>query len=572
MLHLNWKTWLLSLSLGLLVGCFGGSGDNGSNLGGGGNARVTVQASYEKQTLSSQGLGAVVNTPARYAYVEIRQVSNNSLLANGYLGSDGSGYADLPSGVTAYVRVFAAYEIPSTNGGSFFMRGSVVNEPYNSSRPFEATSDWYMDSSAITVNTSGTLTVRAPIANRLAGAFNIADRAVDFGMRVRDLEPSLRLPNLHTYWTTSSNPNDQTRTYPVVLMTKPQPPQPPEVVKSGSGRAIFTHAVYGLQGGAAWTEQDEWDDGALLETFGHLLFANYSYQPDGSSFLSLLRLDNENTYVSRYRPSEASVAFAGGFCDFFAGASLNSPLLLDSYLDANRHLAVEAFDLSRHDQVDPASRTEFTRGSVAVSLWGIWKNAFGGSSTGLASLWQAVRSNTLVQDGTGEYNAAALSSFPTYLTGLKARNPSAWSAVVGQLQAESIPEPTATYFSGLGNNTRLWINANLPSGTLNGSIPCYPGSEQRYYDYAQAWPFRFSFSGAPRTVTVTMNALDNQDFELDVIGPQGWFKSSYDGPYPKSTRTLTLNGLTAGAYVVRVRANPDAPSTAGSYRFNLTIN
>ncbi len=566
MFSLNWRALFMALPLAFLVGCISaGTEDSG---GGGNTARVNLQASYEKQMLTASGYGGVVTTPARYAYAEIRRSSNNELLAQGYLGSDGTGYADIPTGSNAYARVFAAYEIPVTSGSGFFARGSVVNSSYYATTPFEQTSDWYVDSAPFTANASGTLSVKALTSNRIAGAFNIADQAVSFALKVRDLEPALRLPNLHTYWTTSSNPNDQTRTYPVVLTNASGQPY-----KMSSGRAVFTHAVYGLQNGGAWTEQDEWDDGTLGETFAHLLFANYSYQPDASTSLSLLRLDNENTYVSRYRPTEPSISFAAGFCDFFAAAASGNPVLLDSYRDGSGTFAVEAFDLRLHNQIDSGLRTEFTRGSVAVSLWGIYQNALGGSGSGLATLWAAVRSNAALADGTGDLNGAAIACYPTYLTGLKARAASSWSAIVTQLGNESIPEPNTTYFG----STDLWTAVLVPSGSQTGSLRSYAASDYRYYDYApwtpnytQSLNYRFTLTGS-RSVTVTMTPLDGQDFELDVLGPQGWFASSYKAPFG-TPRSLNLGTLGAGTYVVRVRANPDAPSSNGTYRFNLVIN
>ncbi len=566
MFSLNWRALLTALPLAFLVGCIS-AGTEDSRGGGGNTVRVNLQASYEKQVLTTFGYGGLVTTPARYAYAELRRASNNELLAQGYLASDGTGYADIPAGSTVYARIFAAYEIPVTSGAGFFARGSVVNASYYASTPFEQTSDWYVDSTSFTANASGTLSVKALTSNRIAGAFNIADQAVAFALKVRDLEPSLRLPNLHTYWTTSSNPNDQTRTYPVVLTnTSGQP------VKTSSGRAVFTHAVYGLQNGGAWTEQDEWDDGTLGETMAHLLFANYSYQPDASSSLSLLRLDNENTYVSRYRPTEPSISFASGFCDFFAAAATGNPLLLDSYRDGSGTLAVEAFDLRLHGQIDAGLRTEFTRGSVAISLWGIHQNALGGGA-GLATLWAAVRSNASLADGTGDFNGAAIACYPTYLTGLKSRATSSWASIVSQLAAEGIPEPNSTYFG----STDLWTAVLVPSGTQTGSLRCYAASDYRYYDYApwtpnytQSMNYRFTLTGS-RAVTVTMSPLDGQDFELDVLGPQGWFASSYKSPFGLA-RTLNLGNLSAGTYVVRVRANPDAPTANGTYRFNLSIN
>jgi hypothetical protein len=328
-----------------------------------------------------------------------------------------------------------------------------------------------------------------------------------------------------------------------------------------------------LQNGGAWTESDEWDDGTLVETSAHLLFANCSLRADGSSPLSLLRLDNENSYVSRYRPTEPSIAFAGGFCDFLAGAALNSPQLLDSYRDGNGLFTVENFDLSRHDQIATNQRTAFTRGSVATTLWGIWNYPLGGNAAGLQTIWRAARSNVALADGTGELNGSALASYPTFLTGLQALAGGSWNAILAQLATEGIPPPDGTRFGGAD----LWTTVSLPASPPVGSLRCYPNADERYYDYApwaadytQALGYRFTL-GTSRTVTFTMTPLDAQDFELDVLGPQGWVGSSYKAPFG-TPRTLSLTNLPPGAYVARVRVNPDAPSTNGTYRFQLSIN
>jgi hypothetical protein len=562
----KFRALFFTLPLSLLMACVGpGTSRDGT-------VRVQLQGTFQKQLLTPSGLGAVTESPARYAYAEIRAASGDTLLASGYLGADGGGSVDLSPDTRVYLRVFAAYEVPVTTGSGFFMRGSVVNASYFTSTPFANTSDWYVDSDAVVPTNSGTLGVRANLINsrgdRLAGAFNIADQAVNFALKVRDLEPTLRLPNLHTYWTTSSSPNDQTRTYPVALFDSAG-----KLSVSTSGRALFTHGVYGLQNGGAWTESDEWDDGTLVETFSHLLFANYSLLADGSSPLSLLRLDNENSYVSRYRPSEPSIGFAGGFCDFFAGAALNTPQLLDSYRNGSGVFTVENFDLGRHDQIDSNQRTEFTRGSIATTLWGIWKGPLGGNPAGLQTLWQSVRSNTAIADGTGQFNASALACYPTFLTGLQARAAGSWTAILGQLAEENIPAPDGSYFSG----TDLWTTVSIPMGPVTGNLRCYVKTDERYYDYApwvadytQALNYRFVL-GAARSVTVTMTPQTSQDFELDVLGPQGWVGSSYKSPFG-GVRTLNLASLPAGAYVVRVRVNPDAPSSNGTFPFRLSIN
>jgi hypothetical protein len=569
MVHI--RGWVVAAAAALLVGCVGGSGGVTVVDGGGGPApgtsRVTLQAQFEKRTLTPSGfLSGTTLKPARYAYVEFFQASNNQRLDGAYADDQGRVVADVANGTRLYVRVSAAYEIPSTSGGGFFQRGSVINLPAPPSSLsgdqqvsyFSGSQDWSVSSDPITVNSPGTLTVTANTSNRIAGAFNIADQMVALGLKVRDLEPALRLPNLHCYWTTSTNPSNQDRYYPRVL-----------TYSNGSvarlqqtNRAIFTSAAYGLENGGAFTESDEWDDGALVETFAHLLFADYSLKEDGSSFLSLLRRDNDDVFASRYRQSESTLAFQTGFADFLAGAALNNPQLLDSYRDGNGAFQVDTFDLSRHDQVPTGERSEFTRGSVAVSLWGTWKNALGGGTPGLSTLWNAVRSSTALADGTGEFNGATLGCYPSYLLGVKSRAANSWTLIVAELSKESIPEPTPGYFAG----TALWQTPPSVPFTVNGTVQTYAASQNRYYDrnQSQAWRFSQTFTGSR---TVTVNPTGGQDLWVELIGPGGVWGGSTSGTPP--SRTFTVTGLTPGVYAVRVRAGNTTATTAAGY--SLTV-
>ncbi|MDE3245304.1 MAG: hypothetical protein KGN80_04390, partial [Acidobacteriota bacterium] len=454
---LNWRTWLFAVPLAFLVGC---TTVNSSSEG---NVTVTIQGQFEKQTLTSGGFGGKTLQPIRHSYVEVRQVSGNTLLASGYLGTEGSATLDVPPGTQLYATIFAEYEVPGGSGtNDFFMQGGVINQPFDTTAGFTVNDEWSVTSDNVTANSSGTLTVTATASSRIAGAFNINDQMLTQGLALRALEPTLRLPSLFTYWSTNSNPAHQQRGYPYVLKNGTQ------VVKSSTtGRAIFTQSLNGLQNGGANTETDEWDDGVIQEVSAHLLFADYSSKSDGSSSFSLLRRDNDNTYVSRYFQSESTVGFVGGFCDFLAGALRNNPLLLDSYLDGSGAQQVEAFDLSRHDQVAGAQRSEFTRGSVATSLWGIWKNSLTGDTAALTTLWQAVRSNTALADGTGEFNNATLACYPSYLLGVKSRvSGSAWSSAVAQLALETIPEPNPAYFA----SNELWQTRSSLPFSVTGSL------------------------------------------------------------------------------------------------------
>lgn len=562
MSFLKWCS--LASLLAFAVGCVGpgyGSGSSSSD------ARITIQGSFEKKQLTASGFAGTATLPARYCYAEVRQSNPDLLLASGYLGSDGTGFADIPRGTTFYVRVFAAVEVPPASGSTFFLRGSVMNGPAPASgatdaakaATFQNTGDWVAETGNLTADGSRTVAVqaRSGSSDLSGGAFAIADQMAAFALKVRDLEPTLRLPNLHVYWTTSNNPSLQTRAYPSLLRTSAGAPY-----RTSSNRAVFTATVFGQQGGAPDAETDEFDDAVLQETFHHLLFADYSAKEDGSSALSLLRRDNDNVYVSRYRQSESTVAFVGGACDFLAGATLGRSTLLDSYNDASGVLRVDLFDLSSHTQIPANQRGEFTRGSVAISLWGIYRNALGGGASALQTLWNALRSTAALSDGTGEYNGATLGCYPSYLVGVKSRvTGSQWSQVLGELAAENVPEPTASYF----NSTALYVPISF-GAPVTGSVQAYAPSEGRYYDRNQSQAHRFT-QGFTTTRTVTLVPTGGQDLYLEVFGPGGWVNGSYANP--GATRTLPLASLPPGVYAIRVRAGATTATTQAGY--TLTI-
>ena len=552
---LNWRTWLFALPLALLVGCTSVSNDTGPS----GAVRVTIQGQFEKQTLAPTGFGPTTTLPIRHSYAEVRQANGNTLLASGYLGTDGTAYLDVSPGTQLYATIYAEYEVPGGSAANdFFMRGGVINQPFDTTAVFTVNDEWSVVSSNATANSSGTLTVTATAASRIAGAFNINDQMLTQGLALSRLEPSLRLPSLFTYWSTNTDPLRQRRGYPQVLKSGTQ------VVKSAAGRAIFTQSLNGLQGGGAFSETDEWDDGVIQEVSAHLLFADNSLRADGSSSLSLLRRDNDNTYVSRYFQSESTVGFVGGFCDFLAGALRNNPVLLDSFVNSGGTLQVETFDLTRHDQVAIAQRSEFTRGSVATTLWGIWKISLAGDNAALTTLWQAVRSNTSIADGTGEFNNATLACYPSYLLGVKSRvSGAAWTAAVSQLALEAILEPTPAYFVG----NALWLTpvGGVPF-TATGSLQTYAPSSGIYYDRNQSEAYRFTqfFTGSR---TITMTPTGGQDFWVEVIGPGGVWAESIGGA--GGTRSFNSGSLPIGVYVVRVRAGNT--TATGTFGYTLSV-
>jgi len=553
----NWRVLASLVVLVLLTACRGGS----DGFVSGPTAQITLQAQFEKKPMTPGGPGAITLRPARYCWAEVRDAGSNALLASGYLGSDGTGTALVPQGLSIYVQVFAQFQVPSADPNSFFQRGSVKNAPLPTSAlslsAFSAIPVWSVTSATVLADRDGTLSVTALASNRIAGAFNIADQAVTFSAAVRDMDASttLRLPNLHSFWTTSTSPVDQARTYPALTYSSAT-----TYLVSDSGRALFSHGLYGLSGGAS-TETDEWDDGVLQETFARLLFADSTYKADGSSSLSLLRRDNDNVWVDRAVQSESTAAFVAGFSDFLSAAIRNDSRILDSYVDAGGTARVDLFDLTDHTFVPATAKGEFSRGSIAISLWGLWKNVLGGGQTGLKTLWAAARSATPYLDGTGEYEQATLGCFPTYLQGVYSRvTAPTWSTALSELSLEAIPNPNAAYFAG----TALW-NTRPIGFSETGSLQTY-GSTW-YYDRNQGQAWRFTHSGGTRTITMTPTS--GQDFYLEVLGPGGWVAGSYNNP--GSTRTLTLTGLPAGVYAARVRASL-ADTSGGLNTYTISVN
>ncbi|WLT31705.1 hypothetical protein [Geothrix sp. PMB-07] len=558
-----WRFLTGLMALALLAACGGGGGSSVN-----GDARLTIQAQFEKRTLSAAGLSNTTSLkPIRYCWAEVRDANSNALLSSGYLGSDGTGATTVPKGLSVYVQVFAEYQVPSSDPNSFFLRGDVKNAPlpsgYVSLTAFNALPLWSVTSATFVADRDGTLGVTALASNRIAGAFNIADQAVTFAAAVRDMDgsASFRLPNLHTFWTTSTNPADQTRNFPELTRSSST-----SYLQSSSGRALFSHGVLGQNDGTPNTGTDEWSDGVLRQTFARLLFADYSYKADGSSSLSLLRRDNDNVSLSRIVPSESTAAFVAGFCDFLAAASGSQSQIMDFYYDGSGRSTVDVFDLADTGAL-PTSQGEFTRANIASSLWGIWKQALGGTPSGLATLWAAVRSTQALYGGVGEYEQATLGCYPSYLLGVQSRTtPSAWGTVLNQLSQASIPNPDPVVTSYFNSNA-LWLTRAVPLNE-SGSLQTYPASSNIYYDRNQSQVYRFTHGGGNRTISMTPTS--GQDFYLELLGPGGWVAGDTSSSRTGQTRTLSLTNLPAGVYAARVRVG--ATTATGLNTFTITVN
>lgn len=540
MWFMKMRLWMLTMAVLFAVGCVGGTVSGGELSG----SEVTIQAQFEKRLLGATGFGGTETRPLRYGFVEIRKDSDDSVVASGFLDESGRGYANVPNNLQVYLVAYAQVGVPSS-GTDYVMQGSVKNTKmlsrYTDITAFNNLRNVYVTSNTLTARSGATLSLLVPTTRSEAGAFNISDQMVTFAKGLAAMDSTLRLPNLHAFWS-----SDYAFTsYPEVAVDA----QNYVLRQSSTGRSVFQFPVRRSLSNGADAGADEFNDGVLLESMAHLLFASYSFPADGTKATSILRRDNDNVYVSRYYQSEAAMAFIDGYCDFLAGAWRNNRLMVDVDSSGKTY----PFFLDDHTQFSVVQgQGEFYRGSVAISLWGIWKQALNGSSSGLAQMWQAARSSR----ESYAYNNAPLGCYGTYLVGLRNLiGPNAWSSALNELAKESIGDITApAYFNG----NALWSTQFLPFQVQDG-VRTY--AQDIYYDRDQSKAYRIT-QNTTGSRQFTLTNTGGQDLFLEVIGPNGLVGASWDPPV-SSTRSLSVN-LTPGEYLIRVRAgyttanNPNA--------------
>jgi hypothetical protein len=488
--------------------------------------------------------------------MEVRRDTDQSVVAGGYLGADGTSTALVPPGTRVFPVLYADFEVPAGTPSDIFLRGTVKNAAqamaYASLNAFNSLPAWTASGPAVTVTDPATLTVQAlddTPANE-AAAFNIADQAVTFGLAVRGLEPTLRLPNLHLFWQAG-----QARTgFPALAKDTAG-----ATLRQDNGRAVFQIPVRWAPSTSVAAGADAYNDGVLQQRFASLLFTPYTYPPDGRAVDSILRCDTAPfARTMRGYQGESTAAFMTGFCDFLSGAIRNS----SSILAVADHGAVTPFPMDQHGQfLHVANEGEFCSDAVAVSLYGIWKNALGGGAPGLQTLWNATLSKT-----PNAYLNAPLGAYPAYLSGLAATlSPATWAKALGELALEDIGDVTApSYWAG----PALWSTHSKPF-TVAGALHTFAPASDIYYDRDQATAHRFTQSTTGPCV-LTMTPQDGQDFYLELIGPTGVVAGSYDQRPNAQPRTVSVAALPAGTYVARVRVGvTTAPLAAARYLLNV---
>lgn len=543
-------------ALAFLTGCGGGGGNDGP-----GTVAVTVQGQYEKRVLSSSGFSPAVTTlPIRYGFAQVVNSSSGRVEASGTLGADGSRTFSLPKGITFYVALYATAEVPAASGSGFYFYGGVKKASpaatYASADAFNQVTTWATTSADTSASTNGNLVLRALESTGEAGAFAIADQMATFALGMRNLEPTLQLPELYAFWNAGTG-----TTYPAAALG----PGGTTVLKQSSslgGRAIFQHSVRYAAPNAADRGADAYNDGALLEAFARLLFADDSLAYSNGTFGTIVRRDNDNGFVLPGDASEPAIAFVGGFSSFLSSAFRNDPF---SYEVPATGGYPTVFRLDQHSGYTPTGGGEFYPGSVARTLWGIWKNGavFGGSQAGLKTLWSATIPSTASLGY--EYGNTPLACYPTYLTGLsRLAGATATAPIQSELFLENVGnglDPTSNSYL---NSTTLWRLPAIPF-TDSGSFPTYAAGWS--FDWNQAQAYRFTHGGGPRTLTLT---TPGAGLVLDLFDSIGLLRQTTASS--SANGVINLANLPAGTYVVRARVDPYVVYANGTITYTLSVN
>jgi len=555
-----WRVLTGLFGLLLMAACGGGGSNGGSST-----VTVSVQGQYEKRILSASGFSTTVAIlPTRYSYAQVVNSSSGQVEASGVLDAAGTGAFSVPKGITFYVALYATTEVPTTSGGGFYFYGEAKKAlpatSYASADAFNQITTWVTTSADASANTSGNLTLRALESTGEAGAFAIADQMTTFALGMRNLEPTLQLPELYAFWTTGALDT----AYPTAAMG----PSGTTVLTQSStlgGRAIFQHTVRYAAPGAADRGADAYNDSALQEAFARLLFADDSLAYGNGTYGTIVRRDNDNGFVLPADASEPAIAFVSGFSSFLSSAFRNDPASYN--IPAGGGLPT-VFRLDQHTGFTPTGGGEFYPGSVARTLWGIWKDPgiFSGSQTGLQTMWKAT--NPAFTPNSYEFGNTPLACYPTYLTGLKRlAGVAAATPLVNELNLENVGNGTDPTSSIYLEGPTLWTVSPLPinaSGSFSTSWPALG----YFYDQDTAQAFRFvQGSTGPRTLTLTTPGTGLLMELFDTFGLLTWAEASSGG-----NGVINRASLPAGTYVVRVRVDPLRTYTNGTISYGLTVN
>lgn len=551
------RLWFSLLTLVFTVGCFRAEAD-GDGSSSGRKVDVTVSAQYEKRLLGPNGFGGSEWRPIRNCVVELRYSVGDSIADYAYLDDSGRARLSVPEGRDIYALLWAYAVVPGSKTSTYLIASVkdmspkgpntrlTMKQNYKDIQEFNNLLDAFVKSETLTARAGQSFALSLPASYYESTAFNIADQMVTFAKRMNELDPTLPLPDMAAFWgngsyTTESPTLALDATNAPLRQKKDYPP-------------ILQFTVRSALNGMPATTEDGLNDSQLQLMLCRSLFADQSNFADGQRELSTIRRDHDDTWVSRRIKSDPALAFTNGFSDFLSCAFRGGR----SLTDFDEYGAPYTFYLDDHAQFPKeASRGELYSGSVAISLYGIWKNTLGGSPNGLQQLYNAA----VFSKGPREYNNTILASYPTFLQGLKNQSGVNWSGVLSELGRESIGDVTTeSYFSNGPLWTTAYNNVIRDTLTLTGDRYFFDYDHQKAYRFVQA-------STMPRRFTLSYGT--GQDMYLELLNTNGltagsWNTTSLPG------RELNFSSLPAGEYLIRVRAGYKNSAT-GTANFTLNI-
>ena len=430
----------------LLAACGGGGG------GGGGtpapatvtiSGRITFDRIGFDATLGN-GLNptAPVESPARQVTVQAIDAANTSVLAETSTDTNGDYSLSVPSNRNLFIRARAEMirtgTAPTWN---FSVRNNTT----------AGTGDalYALDGNAASSGAANsTRNLRAPTGfgvnsytgERAAAPFAILDTVFRAKELVLTAAPTTAFPDLRMFWSSSNKPNvgnfcpddGNINTSSYVVFGAGEVDDCGDPVATG---------IY-LLGDFTTGDTDEFDQSVIAHEFGHYVEDRFG------------RSDSiGGEHGGSATPLDLRVAFGEGWGNAFSGMVRNDPIYRDSFNGAQDDFNI---DLEADDDVNEGW---FSEASVWEILWDLFdatNEAGDTASLGFGPLYAVM---------TGaEKTTDAVTSIFTFITGLKAANPTAMAAINDLVAGEDI-NGTGDFGTGETNDGNPAIN--------NGVLPVY---------------------------------------------------------------------------------------------------
>jgi hypothetical protein len=404
-----------------------------------GNVSVTGTITFARVPISDAVGLDFANTrqdPARGITVEVLNLATSAIIASG--ATDASGrYAFMLPGNTQ-VQIRARAELLRSAAGPLprwqvrVSDLSATAAPYTyGSAPFNTASGAVQD---LAIPSGWNTSTRQPSGTRSAAPFAILDTIYQAIQLILSVAPTADFPALSIDWS-ETNPGGETF-----------------YASSGTDRRI-------VLGGEVNVDPDEYDPHTIAHEFGHYIEDTFS------------RSDSIGGPHGFGDILDPRVAFGEGFGYAFAAIVLNDPVVRDVY--GNNQSQVGRFSVETDETLNEGW---FSESSVQEILWDLFDSGVEAGDTvalGFAPIWA-------VLTGT-QRNTDAFTTIFSFITDLKAANPSAVAGIDSRVAAERI--------QAVGMDIYGTTETNLPpSGVAAEIFPIYTS---------------IAIDGLPRTLRVS---------------------------------------------------------------------